>query len=121
MPSPLTLPAGYTISRSRDGYALHLAEYGEIGEGDFGCWASACFAAHDHADAVADEANPDDIEIAQVAYDRALDGYHWLATQHAEGTAYDAKARGKRRAARALLAAIDGLAAQIPAASQKAA
>jgi len=111
----LTLPAGYRIERSRDGYALHSDHFGEIGEGDYGCWASACDAAHDHADSVSD---PDEAVAASRAYNALLDGFHALAAQHLAQPIEDAETRGQHRAARALLAAIDGISAP---ASQKAA
>lgn len=106
MPSTLTLPNGYRIERSRDGYALHSDCFGEIGEGDFSCWASACYAAHDHADEVAD---PADAEAAERAYNAILDGFHALASHHLAQPVDDAETRGQHRAARALIAAIDGI------------
>jgi len=104
----LSLPAGYTISRSRDGYALHSDHFGEIGEGDFGCWASACYAAHDHADEVAD-ADPVEAEVADRAYNVTLDYFHALASDELTRQGVSAVARGRHRAARALIAAIDGI------------
>jgi hypothetical protein len=58
----LNLPAGYSIARTRAGYALR-GPYGPLGD-DFDCWAEACFAAQDHADSLALEAAD---ELAAIA------------------------------------------------------
>lgn len=58
----LDLPAGYTITGTRAGYALR-SPYGPLGD-DFDCWAEACFAAQEHADSLALEAAD---ELAAVA------------------------------------------------------
>ncbi|SFM91583.1 hypothetical protein [Methylobacterium pseudosasicola] len=58
----LDLPAGYSVTRTRAGYALR-SPYGPLGD-DFDCWAEACFAAQDHADSLALEASD---EVAAVS------------------------------------------------------
>ena len=58
----LDLPAGYSVARTRAGYAL-CSPYGPIGD-DFDCWAEACFAAQEHAESLALEAAD---ELAAVA------------------------------------------------------
>lgn len=58
----LDLPAGYTITGTRAGYALR-SPYGPLGD-DFDCWAEACFAAQGHADSLALEAAD---ELAAIA------------------------------------------------------
>ena len=58
----LDLPAGYSVTWTRAGYALR-SPYGPLGD-DFDCWAEACFAAQDHADSLALEAAD---ELAAIA------------------------------------------------------
>ncbi|AYO85365.1 hypothetical protein [Methylobacterium brachiatum] len=58
----LDLPAGYSVFRTRAGYALR-SPYGPLGD-DFDCWAEACFAAQDYADSLALEAAD---ELAAIA------------------------------------------------------
>lgn len=69
MPVSLTLPTGYWIERSRDGFALHNDTFGEIGNADFSCWASACYAAQDHAADLAAEVAADEYaaELERIA------------------------------------------------------
>lgn len=115
MPVSLTLPPGYYIQRSRDGFALHSDHFGEIGDGDFGCWASACYAAHDHVQSLADAADRD---AASEAYEAELDRLHGLIRD--EAVTLVEGATGRARAIADVLAAIDAIG--MPAASaQKAA
>ncbi|MDP4005112.1 hypothetical protein [Methylobacterium sp. NEAU K] len=64
----LALPAGYTISGTRAGYALR-SPYGPLGD-DFDCWAEACFAAQDHAESLALEAADELAAIADFEADQ---------------------------------------------------
>lgn len=109
------LPADYYVLPTRSGYELHLDGYGLV-DGEFDCIADAVFAAQDHADALADEQSEADAAAAEEAYEAALDRYHAQASVDAVVSAIDDPvARGKARAARALLAAIDGLATKVAA------
>lgn len=106
LPVSLTLPPGYYIERSSGGFALHSDTFGEIGNGDFGCWAAACHAAYDHLQGLEDEAAQD---AAEALYEGELDRlYAIVRAQGGEGsTAPEDKARN--RAVLAVLAAIDAI------------
>lgn len=109
------LPEGYYVVARRDHYELHLDGYGQL-DGEFDCYADAVFASQDHADALADEASEAEAAAAEEAYEAALDRYHAQASLDAIASAVDDPvARGKARAARALLAAINGLATKVAA------
>lgn len=109
MPVSLTLPPGYYIERSRDGFALHSDQFGEIGDGDFGCWASACHAAQDHFEAQAEDAGS---ELVEAEFDRL---YALVNAQG--GVATDEASKARNYAVARVLAAIDGI--SMPAASEQ--
>jgi hypothetical protein len=101
-------PEGYSVRGTRDGYDLYYGR--DLIDGEFDCIASAAFAAQDHRDALADEANEAAAALADEAYQETLDAYHALIKRDAGlVVSDDPKARGRARAARVLIAAIDSI------------